>query len=179
MGNSFLIKRKNSNEHSNNNNEKKDDIQSKIYEQTNIMTKLDVNIELLNKHFVKCIESYFKSRYLLDISYSEKFISESLKEQLIKNIKCDKRYLRNKDLIILIESIDLISQNMESVNYVSDLLMNIRVKISYIRENIFNECFTKIEEEFSQDIWFKNIDGWLIQECKPKKTLNIIEDTFY
>lgn len=185
MANSFLIKRKNFNEYEEDiNKEKRDldnkDIKSKIYEKNNILTKLDFNVELLNKHFVKCIENYLKSRYLLDISYSEKYISDIYKKELLKGINEDKKYLQNKDLNILIKSIDLISQNMESVNYVSDLLMNIKVKISYTKENIYTNCFTKIEEEFSQDIWFKNIDkGWFIQECKPKNIINCVEDSFY
>lgn len=176
MNNSFSINKKNID-----NSEKTNNIiTTKIYEQNNILNKLDFNVELLNNHFVKCIENYLKSKYMLDISYSEKFISESCKEDLLLYIKKNKNYIKNKDVTINIIKIDLISQNMQSINYVSDLLMNIIVEVFYVKEDIYINFFTEIIEHFSQNIWFKNIDkGWFIEECKPKKILYYNDEKTY
>lgn len=174
MTNSFSIRRKKDEVYDTNVEEiekvDKNDIKSKLYEKNTILNKLDFNVELLNKHFVKCIEIYLKCRYFLDISFSDKYLSENCKNKLIIDIDRDKQYIENKDINIELKSINIISQDMQSVNYISDLIMNIEVDVSYSQQNIYTDAYVKIKEYFEQEIWFKcNDKGWILEDFKPRK----------
>ncbi len=137
----------------------------KLSQQEKTLNLFDFNPEYLNMYFLKCINSYLESRYFLDISRSGIYLSENCKKQLTVDIEKHKLYSNNINIKIQILSVDITKQDIQSINYISDLLMRIKVKISFTQQNIYTKLQTFVEEHFSQNIWFHNENnGWVIEK---------------
>ena len=145
--------------------EKPISLMDKLSEQEKTLNLFDFNPEYLNMYFLKCINSYLESRYWLDISKGGIYLSENCKEQISVDIAKYKLYSENLNVRIELLSADLIRQDIQSINYISDLLMNITVRIHYYSQNIYNKLQTYKEEYFSQNIWFHfENNGWVVEK---------------
>lgn len=150
---------------SNNIKEEKKDIKSKLYEQSNFMNKLDFNVEYLNKYIVKMINSFLQARYTHNIEVCNKYLSKHCKELLQNDIKKDTQYSKFNNVNINIKNISIIQQNIQSVNYISDLIIEVKVNVEYERENIYTNAIRYIIEEYSQKLWFIFADkGWILEK---------------
>lgn len=142
-----------------------DDIKSKLYESNTFLNKLDFNVEYLNKYIVKMINAYLNGRYNQDISLCDKYLSDNCTNALKNDISRDLQYSKYSNAKITINSIDIIKQNIQSVNYVSDIVMNIKIRVIYHKENLYTEVIREVIEEYTQKLWFIfGEKGWILEK---------------
>lgn len=140
-------------------------IKDKIYKNTSFMDRIDFNINLLNDYIIKAINSFLKGKYFQDINICKKYLSNSCIETLKKDIQEEKQYYLFKDPIINIVNINIIDQNIKSVNFVSDIILEIEVSITYKKENIYTNILSLIIEEYKQNLWFTLSEkGWILEK---------------
>lgn len=147
-------------------------LMDKLADQARTLNLFDFNPEFLNKYFIECINSYLSARYYLDFSKASSHLSDNCKIQLKDDIEKCKLYSKNINVIINIKSVDIIKQDVQNINYISDLLMLLKVHIFYERQNIYTQFITPVIEKFSQKIWFhNNNDGWVLEKYFPREPL--------
>lgn len=145
--------------------EESNDVLSKLYANNTIATKLDFNVEFLNKYLVKTINSFLEGRYNQDIKLCEKYLSDNCKKKFLSDINKTLEYSKFLNPIINIKSIDIVSQNIQSVNYISDMVININIEVIYHNKNIFTECVIEVVEKFTQKLWFLYSEkGWILED---------------
>lgn len=137
-----------------------------LYENSTVMDKLDFNIDFLNAYLVKAINNFLNSRYEYNIKLCEKYLSSNCKNELIEDINKDAAKYNLSNCNIEIKSIEILSQNIQSVNYISDLIIEIKTHANYHKENIITKIIREVDEEYVQKLWFSLGDGkgWVINK---------------
>ena len=139
-------------------------ILDQVYEKNmSFSSKLDFNFEHMNKYLSKCMFNYLWSIYRLNPDIAKRYITSNFNKMLVEKIEKEKRLYNYTNDIIEILNAEMIDQVIESVNYISKVVIRIKVKSLYYRENIFTSSIKEIREIYSIDIEFKYTDnGWLI-----------------
>ena len=136
---------------------------------TGVKSKLDFNLEHLNKYLVKSITNFLYTRYKQSNELCKKYLTESLYNKYIKELEPENEMFIYKDDDIIINSITLVDQNIESINYISDIRLEIDITVKYIRHNKYTEIGRFVIEQYKQKIDFKNIDnGWRISNYSAR-----------
>lgn len=154
-----------------------DEFMNKIYSRRSFINKLDFNCEYLNKYLIECIMAYLSSIYKQNSSLCKKYLSQIFFENTHKEIEDNKKRFKYSKSYINIVNAELQNQTIETINYVSHIVISVEVAAIYNQQNIFTGTIKKIEENYEESIEFifEN-NGWKINNIL-KQNYKSINDT--
>lgn len=160
------------------NEETNENLMDKIYDSTTLKDKLDFNPELLNTYFLKIINSYLDARYMKETDKYKKYLTSYCQQVLSDDIIKDKKRYEFSEQKIKIKDIKLISQNMKSINYISEITLDINVEIKYFKKNIFTNSIRETKEKYNQELLLIYCDnGWYLEKYYNRNYYFFNDDT--
>lgn len=157
--------------------EENDNIIDKLQENNTVINKLDFNVDYLNRYLIECITAYFSAIYKQDPLLCQKYVTENFYKSLCKDVEENKKIFKYSNDNINIEKAELVEQKIESVNYISSIVINVKISAVYHRQHIFTGTVKKIEEVYEESILFKNSDnGWKIDNIISQNFIYVNDD---
>lgn len=148
----------------------------KLNELNTLAKRRDFNPDILNKYFVKSINTLYTAMYGGKCINLEKYLSEDYLKHVLEDIEKEKLIYKFDNLSFKIDKIDMIDQSVEGVSFVSSLTLRIRVTIFYIREFIPGGVVREFKEVIEESIYYKNEDtGWKIKKRLHKDIIESVD----
>ena len=153
--------------------ESANDILDRLYESnSDFRKKLDFNVEHLNQYLIKSFKSYLDAIYKQDPSLCQKYVSPRLLENIIIEIEDTNQTSKYSNQSIELLEANLEKQSIETINYISYILIKFKVYVSYNKTNLYIKNTKTIEELFTINALYKNTDnGWIIDKITEKRYL--------
>lgn len=137
----------------------------KLDQLNTISKRRDFNPEILNRFFIKSVKVFYNGLYGGSLSEYEKYLSEDFMNKMVPDIMSDRKLYAFSNLVLNINSINLIDQSVEGINFVSSLTLRVNLTLYYNREFIPNGILREFNEVLEEDILYKNEDtGWKIKK---------------
>lgn len=148
------------------------DFLNKLNDLNTLASRRDFNPDILNRFFVKSINSLYSAIYGKAANL-EKYLNEDYQKIIEEEAKQMSAIFKYDNLVVKIESLDLIDQSVEGISFVSSLTLRVKISLFYKREFIASGVVREVKEVIEESIFYKNEDtGWKI---KKKFSKDIIE----